>query len=180
MFIGALKKESAKGVKEYKDLVSFITAYITRKYKPYKFKSLQESETQYGRSWYIFFERGILLTDSYEDFVVRLSDHPVGKSRATSQRHIYIDVFDSKEVAKQKIDDFLNPGTPKYKYEKDKKVFEGTTLEKAIYPRDPKQVKHKKIEDCIRKNKKGECVNLYEIETVKPIFVGIKRPKWNS
>lgn len=179
MFIGACKRIGSVDIK-YGEVQSFIKSYIQRKYKPYKYLSTNKSQTDYGNSWYIFFEKGDVLKNTYDEFVVRLSDHPVGRSRATSSRHVYVNYLDSKETIKTKIDDFLNPGKPKYKYEKDSKIVEGTTLEKALYPMDPSKTKHKLKQECIKKNKRGECVNTYEVEIFKPIFVGVQRPKWKG
>ena len=178
MFIGALTKQSVDT--KYNEVQSFIKSYIQRKYKPYKYLSTNKSQTDYGNSWYIRFEKGDILKGTYEDFEVRLSDHSVGKSRATSRKHVYINHFDSEETIKRKIDDFLNPGKPKYKYEKDFKIVEGTSLQKALYPMDPSKTKHKLKQECIKKNKRGECVNTYEVEIFKPIFVGVDRPKWKG
>jgi len=178
MFIGALTKQSVDT--KYNEVQSFIKSYIQRKYKPYKYLSTNKSQTDYGNSWYIRFEKGDILKGTYEDFEVRLSDHSVGKSRATSRKHVYINHFDSEETIKRKIDDFLNPGKPKYKYEKDFKIVQGSTLERAIHPFDPAKTKHKLKEECIRKNKRGECINTYEVEIFKPIFVGVDRPKWKG
>jgi hypothetical protein len=179
MFIGACKRIGSVDTK-YGEVQSFIKSYIQRKYKPYKYLSTNKSQTDYGNSWYIFFEKGDVLKGTYDEFVVRLSDHPVGRSRATSSRHVYVNYLDSKETIKTKIDDFLNPGKPKYKYEKDFKIVEGTSLQKALYPMDPSKTKHKLKQECIKKNKRGECVNTYEVEIFKPIFVGVDRPKWKG
>jgi hypothetical protein len=179
MFIGACKRIGSVDTK-YGEVQSFIKSYIQRKYKPYKYLSTNKSQTDYGNSWYIFFEKGDVLKGTYDEFVVRLSDHPVGRSRATSSRHVYVNYLDSKETIKTKIDDFLNPGKPKYKYEKDFKIVEGTSLQKALYPMDPSKAKHKLKQECIKKNKRGECVNTYEVEIFKPIFVGVDRPKWKG
>jgi hypothetical protein len=178
MFIGASTKQSVDT--KYNEVQSFIKSYIQRKYKPYKYLSTNKSQTDYGNSWYIRFEKGDFLKGTYKDFEVRLSDHSVGKSRATSRKHVYINHLDSEETIKRKIDDFLNPGKPKLKYEKDFKIVQGSTLERAIYPFDPAKTKYKLKEECIRKNKRGECINTYEVEIFKPIFVGVERPKWKG
>jgi len=180
MFIGGIitKKRMNEILTAQEKLV---ISYIEKTYKPFKYLSTEKSDTQYGQSWYLKFTKGSILKNTYQDFVVRISDHAVGQSRGTSDRHIYLYLDDKAEIAKRKIDDFLNPGKPVYKYEKDSKIVEGSSILRALGGNyvDPK-LKYKEIETCIRKNKKGECINKYEIEIFKPVFVGVERPKYKA
>lgn len=185
MLLGACNYKKIGSVsakeKKYEAIEKMLISYIQRKYKPYTWENTSKSDTNFGKSWYVKFSKGNVFKDTYEDFTVRISDHAVGSNRAASQRHIFVSSnFDTDQNIKNKVDDFLNPGTPEYKYEKDTKIVEGSSLERAIYPWDPAKTKYKKIATCIRKNKKGECIDKYEVEYSKPVFVGTKRPKWKG
>jgi len=188
MFLGGIKNTGIRSIlysksginKMLEDQRKMIIAYIEKKYKPFKYLSTNESDTLSGQSWYVRFSKGDILKDTFQDFVVRISDHPVGQARAGSDRHIYIDFRDKPEVAKTKIDDFLNPGKPVYKYEKKTRTVEGKNINVAMGRPVDSNFKYKEVESCFRKNKKGECINKYEIEYNEPIFVKIQRPKYKS
>jgi hypothetical protein len=167
--------------KKYEAIEKMIINYIQKKYKPYTWENTSKSDTNFGKSWYIKFSKGSVFNDTYEDFAVRLSDHATGINRGSSKKHVFVSSnFYNEESVKKQIDDFLNPGEPQYKYEKAIKLVEGSTIERAIHPWNPSKTKYKEIEKCIRKNKKGECINKYEVEYNKPILVGVKRPKWKG
>ena len=179
MFIGGIitKKRMNEILTAQEKLV---ISYIEKTYKPFKYLSTEKSDTQYGQSWYLKFTKGSIIKETYQDFVVRISDHAVGQARGSSDRHIYLYANDKPDIAKKKIDDFLNPGKPIYKYEKDTKIVEGSSILRAMGNNLNPNLKYKEVETCIRKNKKGECINKYEIETFKSIFVGTDRPKYKS
>jgi len=177
MFIGDIKPKKKE---QYNKLEGFIRSYIEKKYPPFVHYATNRSNTTFGDSWYIFFTNNKAGSKNNE-FVVRLSDHPVGTSRASSSRHIYIDKSMSNERMKEVIDDYINPGKEVLGYKKVKDIREGQTPEIAYTTDNPKILeKVKVIEKCFRKNKRGKCINKYEFERKQPFVVSIKRPKWKG
>jgi len=123
-----------------------------------------------------FYPNGDILNKDV--FVVRLSDHEVGMNRMLHEKQLRVRDTDSIENMKERIDNFFIPLIPIYNIEKQTKIVEGSSIKRALYPMDEEKTKFKILNDCIRKNKKGECILQLEVEFNGKKIIGYERPKW--
>jgi hypothetical protein len=162
----------------YEKIENHIKNYVETNYPPYKHLSTNRSSTNYGNSWYIkFYPNGNPLLTK-EVFVVRLSDHEVGMNRMLYEKQLRVRDTDSIKNIDERIDDFFIPKIPIYGDEKKTKIVEGSSIKRALYPMDEERAKYKVLNDCVRKNKKGECVLVLEVELNEKVVTGYTRPKW--